>query len=46
MKCVKNFPKPKYFYILNMEVIDWYSSIWVVAYDEAAKILLDGFEAD
>ena len=29
-----------------MEVIDWYSSIWVVAYDEAAKILLDGFEAD
>lgn len=45
-KCGKNFPKPRYYYILNIEIQDWYTSIWVVMYDEVARVLLEGLEAD
>ncbi|ODQ66035.1 replication factor-a protein [Nadsonia fulvescens var. elongata DSM 6958] len=45
-RCDKSFDTPAYRYILNLNIADHTSHTWVTAFDDSARVLLDGTTAD
>lgn len=45
-KCDTNFPEPNHRYIMSCSVADYTGNIWVTLFDDAAKVIFNGTDAN